>query len=166
MENFMKNVHLEREFERIKKFLIITSGQTADVFKQRAVENLILRIVKEKPYLLTIQDNRGLNLGMIAADYGLERVVVKCLDNETASLQVDNNGQTIGIHAAIAFLKKATIKAMRNRDAYWHMDNEGQRISNYAGKFIEVDELHKIEDKIKYERALENMEKMSETKGL
>lgn len=166
MVNFVKNVHRERDFERIKKFLIISSGQTADVFKQRAVENLILRIVKEKPYLLTIQDNRGLNLGMIAADYGLERVVVKCLDNETASLQVDNNGQTIGIHAAIAFLKKATIKAMKNSYAYWHMDNEGQRISNYAGKFIEVDELQKIEDKIKYERALENMEKMSETKDL
>jgi hypothetical protein len=166
MENFMKNVHQERDFERIKKFLVISSGQTADVFKQRAVENMILRIIKEKPYILTMQDNRGLNLGMIAADYGLERVVVKCLDNETASLQVDNNGQTIGIHAAIAFLKKATIKAMRNRYAYWHLDNDGQRISNYAEKFMEVEELRKVEDKIKYERALENMEKMRETKDL
>lgn len=144
----------ERKFKQLVKFLKITKCDTVWFIKQMQIEKAILKEIRENPEVLTIQDENGMNLGMHCAKNGLEKVVLRCLEDETTCSQTDNQGRNIGMHCAINRLKKAMIKAMRNKYAYWHMDNHGYRIRDYALEFLDLEEIKIIEEDIMYHWAL------------
>ena len=89
-----------------------------DVIENRnALEEKVLTIINKVPKMLTVQDKNKCNIGMIACEFGLEKVVLKALENYDASIQQDKAGMNIGMHAAFWGLEEATLKALDNSKA-------------------------------------------------
>ena len=108
------------EFDEFKKYLPEVKKlreEGYEHFKVKETEEKILKIIEEDERVLTKQNLSGCNIGMMAAELGLENVVLRSLDNEEASLQQDEYGYNIGMYSAMHKLEKATIKALNNEKA-------------------------------------------------
>lgn len=140
MLNFFYKTMFKDVFERVCNLLKEMknkkiSPKTLDDFK---------RLFKKFPELLTMQTEvkkvneyfygGKLNLGMLAAEYGLEEIVLLVLDNEKASVQQDCNGKNIGMYAAINGLERAVLKALDNEEASVQQDEKGMNIGMFAAK--------------------------------
>ncbi len=87
------------------------------------------------PEILTYQDKNGENLGMWAADLGLEEIVILTLNNEEASTQRNAfNDYNTGMIAARSGLEKATLKALDNEEANTQQAENGDTIGISAAR--------------------------------
>ena len=75
------------------------------------LENQLLSLIDKNENVLTIRNVKPLklgngnfisnsNLGMVACRYGLEKVVLRALDNKEAQKQTDNDGKSLLKYAA------------------------------------------------------------------
>lgn len=69
---------------------------------------------------------------MIAANYHLKKVVLRCLENNMASLQQDKDGRNIGMYAVSNRLEDVAIKALDNKEASLQQDFFGNNIGMWA----------------------------------
>ena len=79
--------------------------------RKKEVTKKILNLIEEDDRVLRIQDGFGKNIGMEAAKLDLEDVVIRALDDDIASLQVDDSNKNIGIYAVKYRLENASLKA-------------------------------------------------------
>ena len=80
-------------------------------------------------------DDRGYNIGMYAACYGLEDVVLEALEDKTASCQQNRDtARNIGMLCALNDMKKASFKALDNKKASCQQDFEGFNIGMIVAK--------------------------------
>lgn len=84
------------------------------------------------PNILTLQNEYGQNLGMIACEDGLQEIVCMILNNEEACVQQDLSGYNIGMYSAGNGLERATIKSLSNERASVQQDKKGLNIGMYA----------------------------------
>ena len=122
---------LEKEFETIVRDIercgdYKRKSSLANLYK--SLENLIITRINKYPEVLTIQNARGRNIGMIACDYGLERIAIKALDNKIAATQRNNEGYSIGMVAAYNRLEKVVLKALENPEAAKQVDPFGDTL--------------------------------------
>ena len=124
------------EFEKLKS----NSQQIKDLKKSgyvppivTEVENKVLELIDEDESVLTWVENFwGKNIGMMAAELGLEKVVLRALDNNEASIQTDCHGQNLGIYAARYDMETAVLKSMDNKDSVLQQDIDCCNIAMYA----------------------------------
>ena len=103
--------------------------------KQQQVTQKILSLIDENEDVLTIVNNEGYNIGMIAAKLKLEDVVLRALDNHEASLQQSRIGKmNMGMLSAEYDLEKATIKALDNHKASLQISSFHENIGMKAAR--------------------------------
>ncbi|MBR6779272.1 MAG: hypothetical protein IKM43_03925 [Clostridia bacterium] len=161
-----KKVSVET-LEKIKTWLSVSLPKLGDnkqpnLVKKSLIKNIsskLINIIDEHPELVTIQDKDGYNLGMICAQYGLEKVVINCLKDADAATQQNCRSQNIGMIAAAqpVQLKKATLFALQNKEAVAQMDNQGRTIARLAYDFIEKEEVNKVLSETAYEDVLSDL---------
>ena len=122
----MKN---DKKFEKVINFIIISLKNDMNAYE---LEDKVIALINQDESILTVQDNFGMNLGMRAARFGLEKVVMRCLEKSEASVQQDQMGWNIGMHAAMNKLEQATIKALDNYEAALQQDNNTENIGMHA----------------------------------
>lgn len=88
----------------------------------------VIKLINLDPELYTAQNVGGQNLGMICADFGLEKVVLHVLDNYNASIQQDCNGLNLGMYAARNKMEIAVLKALDNKTASVQVNSDGRNI--------------------------------------
>ena len=87
-------------------------------FLTTETEEKVLKLIEKDDRVLTIQDkNSKKNIGMMAASLKLENIVLRALDNETASTQQNLFGDNIGMISARFSLEKCVLKALDNKEA-------------------------------------------------
>lgn len=102
-------------------------------FRQIEIENEIVDLINSNEKVLTFQFSRfSENIGMTASRLGLEKVVLRSLDNEDASIQQNRKGVNIGMMAAIHGLEEATFKSLDNEIASVQQNQQGFNIGMYA----------------------------------
>ena len=99
---------------------------------EKIVEDKILSYIEENDEVLTIQNEYGSNIGMLAADLKLENIVLRSLDNPIASTQQNTYRENIGIRSACNRLERATLKALDNHEASLQCDEFGLNIGMMA----------------------------------
>ena len=101
-------------------------------FDIESFQDNIINLAKENLDCLSITNVVGENLGMIAADKGLEKFVCFVLDDEKASIQKDIFGKNIGMKAALNNMQKAVLKALDNPVASIQQNADGKNIGMYC----------------------------------
>lgn len=84
------------------------------------------------PNILTLQNEEGQNLGMVACEMKLQEIVCIILNDKEAGVQQDAMGCNIGMYCACNGLEKATIKSLSNEEASIQQDKKGFNIGMYA----------------------------------
>ena len=110
MDEFKKYQEFSKEIQEQKNF-----GHRHYVLDE--IENTILELIEDSPQILVIQDMEGRNIGMMAVECRLLKVVNRALDDETESTQQDDFGMNIGMHCADCGLEELTLKALDNEIA-------------------------------------------------
>ena len=101
-------------------------------FLKTETEDKILKWIEEDPDCLRDRTIASTNIGMYAAEVGLDKVVLRCLDDDVASTQVDHDGMNIGMYAAQYGLEDCVIKALNNKVASLQQDVNGCNLGMYA----------------------------------
>ena len=99
------------KYEADYKFLILNNPSMLEE-KKKEIETKIISLIDENEEVLNVVDLQNENIGIIACDFGLEEVVIRALDNETASMHLDNYGYSLGMWAAKRHMERATLKAL------------------------------------------------------
>ena len=107
--------YYERELLPEVKKLKETTGH--EHFAKVELEDKILKLIDQDEGILTYQGEQLYNLGMICAKVGLEKVVMRALDDPKAPLQQDVFGLNIGMFCARYGLEDCAIKALDNHEA-------------------------------------------------
>lgn len=107
--------YYEKEMLPEVKKLKETTGH--EHFAKVELEDKILNIIDQDEGILTYQGEELYNLGMICAKAGLEKVVMRALDDPKAPLQQDIFGLNIGMFCARHGLEDCAIKALDNKEA-------------------------------------------------
>ena len=99
----------------------------------KSVEKEVLAYLGSHPADVTLVDSKtGLSLGMMCALFGMEEVVMYCLDNEKARYQQSSNPKylnyNLGMFAAKKGMLRATLKALNCIDTSYHQNADGQNI--------------------------------------
>ena len=89
-------------------------------------------IALKNPMAEIQQDNHRMNIGMYAAQSGMEDATLNALNNLEASTQQDVNGKNIGMYAAQNGLELATYKSLIHPYASIQQDIIGYNIGMYA----------------------------------
>ena len=110
---------------------------TKDSAKINAVEKVIIKYIDDNPGIETYKDSTyGLSLGMWAAMYGLEDVVLKALEAKKSTFQTTDyqgyGGYNLGMFAAKHGMLRATLKALEDTDASIQQNDIGQNIGMIA----------------------------------
>ena len=106
-----------------------------DAYK-KIIEDKIDTYYHRAKGILTLQrESDGKNIGMRAAEMGLEETTIKALYSDIASTQVDKFGRNIGIYSAINGLKLATYIALQNPEAKYQEDIYGGNIEFYESSY-------------------------------
>lgn len=124
----LSNKQAKEIFESIKKILKLGNDKLAiqkDKSLKNNVESLVIKILTKYPEVATIRDKEGRNVGMLAAMYNYENIVLKVLDSEEASTQQDIYGCNIAILSASRKLERAVLKALDNEKASVQQDDYG-----------------------------------------
>ena len=123
IENFANN-----EYEQISNEQKNLNGHKH--FRLKEVEDSILSLIEFDPSVLTIQNpeehhslGKNYNIGMLAAAFGLEAVVIRALDDKVASVQQNSDGYNIGMVAARKKMESAVLKALDNKEASAQVDH-------------------------------------------
>ena len=112
-----------------------------DHFMKKEIEEKILKLIDEDDSVLTIVDNFWNNIGMTAADLGIESVALRALDNEKASIQQNKNKKTIGMIAAYSRLENVVDKALDNEKACTLQDYSNQNLGCIVADFLGNEQL-------------------------
>lgn len=128
----IKGENMRREDEIFEKFknLFNRLSEIGEVDYKTMTK--LGRIFAKHPKILTIQNEKGKNLGIIACEKNLEDIVLLILDNYEASVQLDNTGENIGMRAAALGLERATLKALNNEVASVQQCKDGFNIGMFA----------------------------------
>ena len=104
----------------------------------------------------------GKNIGMRAAELGLEEVVLDIIDkSEEACTQVDNDGRNIGIYSARSNLKTATLLSLQNTEVRIQRDKYGKNIEDYQYSYFKDKEFWlRQELKPLYNEIVEDIKKL------
>lgn len=141
----------QKKFDEVIELIEKTHEQynlDLNIKKRKELDKKIAEIFKKFPDILTIQDENGYNLGMIAAQYKLEQSVLVALDNMEASLQQNYRGYNIGMTAAEYCLEQAVLKALDNQQASLQQNHFGYNIGMIAAqKKMEQATLKALENK-------------------
>jgi len=105
----------------------------------KLVEKEVLLHLKNHPSNATLYDSKkGLSLGMICALFGMEEVVLFCLDNDKAKYQQSSNvkylNYNLGMFAAKKGMLNATLKSLNCIDTSYHQNYDGQNIGMLAAE--------------------------------
>ena len=128
MDNYIKEY--ARKFEEL-----LSKSKSKSDYKKVSVgvlEDEILKDIERKPEILYETDNIGRNLGMICCVYGLERVVLKCLEDNYASTQQDIEGYNLGMYACLGGLIYPAFKSLDNKKAALQQNSSGLNIGMCA----------------------------------
>ena len=98
------------------------------------VQDEIIGYINQDEKILTAVDEDGNNVGLLAAIFNLEKVVLRTLDSNEASLQQNRYGENIGMLSAMCGFKQATLKALENKEASLQQDAAGKNIGMYAAE--------------------------------
>ena len=102
-------------------------------FLKAKLENELLSAIEYDEEILLVQDKDSkFNLAMLAAMCGMEKVVIKGLENPKVAIQRDCYYKNLGMHAAISNLHDATMLALDNPIASIQQDDFGANIGIIA----------------------------------
>ena len=152
---------LKRIFEDIRKRLLedhefiqqqkqkkwkkeITEEQYKESIKEnvdrlRKLDDVMVEMIDKDESLACIQDENGMNLGMLAARSYLTKTAMRCLTIEKSALQQDKKGNNIGMYAALKKLHHTTLLALENQKASVQQNKDGKNIGIIATE-SEMDE--------------------------
>ena len=103
-----------------------------ETMKHEKNEDKIMELIGEYPQLLTCQDEKGRNLGMIASLNGMEKVAIMALRHPQVSLHQSRNGHNLGMYCACMKLEEATKEAMQNLVLMSQKDCFGWTLATYV----------------------------------
>lgn len=126
-----------KDLKKLKTVILYMANgkKTKDI-----IEEKVCKIIDKYPSICEYQvdlntldlQEKGLNLGMIAGDWGYEKIAIKTLQNKLASVQQDINGMNIGMFCAKNKLEKATLISLDNPKASIQQDSFGNNIGMYS----------------------------------
>lgn len=95
------------------------------------IDDQVLRML-DNPEVVTQQDNVGMSVGMMAAEYRCSEIALRALDYPEAAVQQCQSGRNIGMFAAYNWLNDVVKKALDYPEAAVQQDDEGWNIGMYA----------------------------------
>lgn len=152
------SMNIEKEakaiIESIEVFFVMNKKVANREEKKKILEEEICKKLRKNPELCLYQGIDKFNIGMIAAIYGMENVVIENLKNPEAALQKDMFGNNIGLIAAQQDLGYGVLcEALKNKEASLQKNDFNNDIYDYVRvktqKEFEEMKKSKLEDREK-----------------